>query len=155
MVISFKDVGYKQYDVRRVETTEKSLIPIGIKTPLEFGQNGNLYEMNYQVSDQIHDNLKNLLLTNHGERLGRYFFGANLRELAVEFTTKGDFDEEAVVRINTAVSDWLPFVELIDFSSSVFYDDDKTIAKIGIVVVYSVPQINVIKRQLEIILYVI
>jgi phage baseplate assembly protein W len=155
MAISFKNVGYKQYDVRRIENVEKSLTPIGIKTPLNFGQNGDsFYEMNYTVADQIHDNLKNLLLTNHGERLGRYFYGANLQPLVVEYTSKENFDDEAMVRINTAVSNWMPFVVLNDYVSYPIYDINNNIQKMGIVVTYSVPEANISNKAIEIVLFV-
>jgi phage baseplate assembly protein W len=155
MAISFKNVGYKQYEIRRVETVEKSLIPIGIKTPLNFGQNSDgFYEMNYTVSDQIHDNLKNLLQTNHGERIGRYFYGANLQPLVIEYTNKEDFDSEATIRINTAVSDWMPFIVLEDFVSRPIYDNNKNIQKIGIAVTYSVPEANISNKAIEIVLFV-
>ena len=39
-------------------------------------------------------NFRNMLMTNHGERLGRFDYGANLLPLAFELATE-DGDEEA------------------------------------------------------------
>jgi phage baseplate assembly protein W len=156
MAISFKNAGFKQYDIRRIESVEVSKIPIGIKTPLSFGLNGEgFYTMNFTVADQIQDNFKNLLLTNHGERIGRYFYGANLQPLVVEFTTKqNDFETEAITRINTAVSVWMPFIQLIDFDYTPIYDNDQFIIKMGITVTYSVPEVQVFNKKIQVILYV-
>ena len=68
----------------RQDTFRKKLI--GIKTPLELGSGRDgMLKMHDNLKNQIKDNLKNLLLTNHGERLGNYNFGANLDELLFEF----------------------------------------------------------------------
>ena len=155
MAINFKNVGYKQYDVRRIDTVDQSKIPIGIKTPLQFGQNGEgFYAMNFTVADQIEDNFRNLLQTNHGERLARYFYGADLQPLVVEFTTKQNFDSEAAERINTAVSLWMPFIQLQEFDSNPIYDNNQTIVKIGIVITYSVPEAQLFNKKIQVVLYV-
>lgn len=155
MAISFKNVGYKQYDTRKIDVVDRSKIPIGITTPLQFGQNGEgFYGMNFTVADQIQDNFRNLLQTNHGERLGRYLYGANLQPLVVEFTNKQNFESEAAERINTATSQWMPFIQLQDLDSNPIFEDNQTIGKIGIVVTYSVPEAQVINKKIQVILYV-
>ena len=37
--------------------------------------------MNTDPVRQLADNFRNLIMTNHGERLGRYNYGANLNSL--------------------------------------------------------------------------
>lgn len=131
-----------------------TLSPVGIKTPLQLSDN-NIFSMHYNVADQVHDNLRNLLLTNWGERLGFYFFGANLRELTTELTNIDAFEDEAIARIRTAVSTWMPFVTLKEFSSSVDNSNNLNTGIIRITVTYSVSQLNVENRSLQISLYVI
>ena len=82
---NFKSSGVL-YDTK--QKIVKSFDPVdpqvGIRTPIslsDIGENSFLV-MNTSFGEQIHDNLINLLLTNHGERLCLPDFGANLLELA-------------------------------------------------------------------------
>lgn len=149
---NFKSVGKKASTPST--TPEVTQLPIGIKTPLQLGAE-NIFEMHYSLVDQIHDNLRNLLLTNWGERLGFYFFGANLRELTSEITNIDAFDEAAIGRIRTAVSTWMPFVILKDFTSAVDNSNNLNTGVIRITITYSVAQLNIENRALQISLYVI
>jgi phage baseplate assembly protein W len=155
MAIDFKNVGYKQYGTRKIDNTEQSKIPIGIKTPLEFGANGEgFYAMNFSVGAQIKDNFRNLLQTNHGERVGRYLYGANLQQLVLEFTNKENFEGEAAERINTAAALWMPFLQLGSFESQPILEDNQFIGKIGITITYSVPEAQIFDERIQTILYV-
>ena len=151
---SFKSVG-KTQDKLKEETLKRSLIPYGIKTPLKISNSDDIFEMNYNLADQFADNLKNLLLTNWGERLGLYDFGANLRPLTMEFVSQDDFDTEAISRIKSAVEKWMLFIDLEDFSSSTDRMENKNTAIIKVSITYNIPALNVKKRGLQIVLYVI
>ena len=111
--------------------------------------------MTYLVSEQVHDNLRNLLLTNWGERLGFYNFGANLRELTSELSNIDAFDEEAISRIRSAVTKWMPFVVLKDFVSEIDNERNINTGIVKISITYSVPQLGVENKALQISLYVI
>ena len=150
---SFKSSG-KTRQEQIVETITKSVIPIGIRTPLRLGEDGNVYAMNLMLVDQIHDNLRNMLMTNFGERLGLYDFGSNLRPLVSEFTTQDDFDAQAVERIQKSVARWMPFVSLEDFTSTVDHTENKNTGIVRITITYSVPTLNSGKRTLQVTLYV-
>lgn len=156
--ISFKNVGIQEFQAANlVSFVSQSIIPIGIKTPVSFGID-SLYEMNLSFEDQIKDNLKNLLLTNHGERLGFYFYGTNLRPLLTEYTNQDAFNSEAMLRINTAITKFMNFVQPEDFASEPIFErtgDDAPI-QIKIVLKYTVPRINQInKKAIELILGII
>ena len=84
---------------------------IGIKTPMELGGDEGLFKMHSELDRQISDNLRNLLLTNHGERLGRYNFGANLRPLVFRYG-EDDFETEVSRRIQETVGREIPYVSL-------------------------------------------
>jgi phage baseplate assembly protein W len=151
---SFKNVGIKEGETYQVYQVEQSLQPIGIKTPVSLASNDNtLFEMHYVLGDQIQDNLRNLVQTNFGERLGRYNYGANLKPLMTEYYNKTDFENEAMVRIKTAVTKWLPFVQLEGFGSSAIYEDNLYTGKISIIIQYSVPQLNINARTMEVLLF--
>ena len=137
---SFKSVGDLTESV--VEERYQSLpTPVGIKTPLQLGNGSNIYKMHYSLQDQIKDNLRNLCLTNRGERLGRPDFGANLLELVMELGTESA-DQKAMIRIKEAVGKYLPFVNLIGFSTETDHFDNKEVAKVDLFLTYTIPRIS-------------
>jgi len=150
---SFKSVG-KTQEQRLVEKIESTKTPIGIKTPLKlnYGE-GEILATYDSLGDTVQDNLKNLLLTNWGERLGLYNFGANLTPLVTEFVSQDDFDNAAIERISTAVSRWMPFVSLENYVSTVDRSNNRFLAKIDIRITYNVPTLGVSNKLLEINLY--
>ena len=148
----FKSSGYKAS--QPVTVSEASPVPFGIKTPLQMGEN-SIFAMHYDLADQVHDNLRNLLLTNWGERVGFYYFGANLRQLVSEMSNIDNFDEAAIENIRNAVSTWMPYVNLKDFSSVVDNTANYNVGVIRINITYNVPQLKVENKSLQISLYVI
>ena len=148
-VYSFKNVG-KTRKSQDDAAVKASKIPYGIKTPLQLGNSSEgILSMNFSLSDQFSDNLKNLLLTNWGERLGLYDFGANLKPLTAEF------DTEAIERIKVAVDKWMPFVTLSTFESSTDRTENKNTGVIKINILYRIPSLEDNDRSLQIVLYVI
>lgn len=158
----FKSSGINLNTINNINSATSSSIAIsaeqniGIKTPLQLG-NGEIFSMNTNMSDQMADNFRNLLLTNFGERLGLYDFGANLRELLTEYNNKNDFDQEAINRITIAVNKWMPFITLTNFESSVNESKNHSLglASITITVNYIIQQISSQERQIKVNLFVI
>ena len=147
---SFKSSG-KTAEQKLVESVESTRTPIGIKTPLQINENDGEIFMTYdKLSDVVHDNLRNLILTNWGERLGFYQFGANLRPLLTELVSQDDFDNQAIDRINVAVTKWMPYVSLEDYLSDSLRTDNRSLARILIKITYNVPTLNVTNRMLQI-----
>lgn len=143
-MISFENVGYKVYDTRKLVNPTVSETPVGILTPLTISEENEMFfNTSADVFEVLTDNLKNLLLTNHGERLGRYFFGANLKPLTIEFTSLDNFDGEAMLRMNTAVRDYMPYVNLTNYSSKPKRDIGNKIIYLDILVGFSVPKLNI------------
>jgi len=153
-VYSFKNVG-KTRQAQEAEILESSKIPFGIKTPLELGNSSEgILSMNYSLSDQFADNLRNLILTNWGERLGQYDFGANLKPLTAEFVSQEDFDNEAIIRIKSAVEKWMPHVTLNTFESVIDRTENKSTGVVKLNITYRIPSLEDNDRALQIILYV-
>ena len=150
---SFKSAG-KTAEIKKKEEIAKTPKPIGIVTPLRLSKNSTTWATHSDIGKQIRDNFRNLLLTNHGERLGQYDFGANLRELALELTSTEEFDSEAIQRIKTATSKWMPYVELDEFVSSVDYQENKTTGTTVIKVKYNVPSVGVFGDVVEVSVHV-
>lgn len=151
---SFKSVGRTKKKSEE-EKVSSSPIPYGIKTPLALGAEDGIFVMNYDLSDQFADNLRNLILTNWGERLGLYDFGANLKPLTTEISSQEDFDNQAIERIRNAVERWMPYIDLEDFSSKANRDENKNTGIIEIKITYNIPALNVLKRAIQVTLYVI
>ena len=151
--ISFKSVGTLATDPRySSEVYEQP--PIGLKSPVELGTDrSGLLEMHFDPSDQVHDNFRNLVLANWGDRLGRYHFGANLRDLCSERTSREDFDSVAMLSIKTAVERYMPFIDLQTFESSFEPMPDGETRGTNIVnikVVYNVVKLRIRDRALEV-----
>lgn len=148
---SFKSSGTTAADNAR-NALDRTRLPIGIKTPLTLGDD-DLLKMNFDLGTQLTDNLRNLILTNWGERLGFYDFGANLRPILFDLSSIDDFDSEAISRIRGAVQRWMPYVDLQDFLSEVDHGQNNGMATIRLTITFNIPSLNLIGRKLQVILY--
>lgn len=109
------------------KTLENPLKPIGIKTPLEKGttKKETLFKMHYNIVDQIEDNLKNLVMTQKGERLGFPDYGTSLREIYSNNTlSEDDIADIASNEIQNAVKNFMPSISLLEFYSSRVSNDN-------------------------------
>ena len=66
----------------------------------------------------VTDNLRNLILTNKGERLANPEFGANLKRVQFDNPNKEDAEIAMMANISNAVSQFMPFVSLVDFTTT-------------------------------------
>ena len=155
-IYSFKSSGEGSSSQKERASQQVSRPPISIKTPLALDEaDGGFLKMHYDISDSIHDNLKNLILTNHGERIFDYKFGANLKELTFELCSE-ETDAEAVRRIQAAVSRYMPYVALNTFEPVKMQPEDEgSVAKIAVRITYTVPALSNRERAIEIILYTV
>tara|TARA_Y100000034_G_scaffold115862_1_gene153533 strand:- start:38 stop:535 length:498 start_codon:yes stop_codon:yes gene_type:complete len=152
-VYSFKSVGEKTEERNLRKKSFKRNIAFGIKTPVALSVAGTEFlAMNYSMADQVADNFKNMILTNHGERLGFPDFGANLMELAFELQSEQG-QTEAINRISTAVGKYMPYIIPSTFEPLTEYFNNKNVAKVGVRITYSVPKLKVTNRVIEVILY--
>lgn len=150
---SFKSSGVTATDAA-ANALATTPTPIGIKTPLSLG-NDDLLSMNFSLATQLTDNLRNLILTNFGERLGFYDFGANLRPLMTDLVSLDDFDSQAISSIRTATQRWMPYIDLQDFLSEPVRQQNGSTAVIRLVITFDIPDLNVRGRKLEVTLYAI
>lgn len=128
--------------------------PIGIKTPLSLGDD-DLLTTHSDLATQLTDNLRNLILTNWGERLGLYQYGANLRPLMTDLVSLDDFDAQAIDRIRSAVQRWMAYIDLQDFLSEIVRHQTGSTAVIRLLITFNIPSLNVKGRKLEVTLYAI
>jgi phage baseplate assembly protein W len=152
----FKSVGEKLDGHNVRDGIKKNTIPIGIKTPLELGEgHDGIFKMHNDIISQIHDNFKNLLLTNHGDRLGLYDFGANLSELAFELIQNEALDTEVARRISIATKKYMPFIELEDFTVLGNSNADVHSTSVVIRVSYSVPNVGLLNKLIDVNIYAV
>lgn len=129
--------------------------PLGIMTPLRVGsERAGVFEVHYSLKKQLADNFRNLLLTNHGQRLGRHDFGANLYPLTLEYSNDADFDQQAINRIKEATARWMPYIDLRTFESNVVRKNNKTVGIVTITITYGIPTIGPEDSKTVVTLYV-
>ena len=93
---------------------DKKTRQINIKFPLRKSVRG-AFETNEETIDAVRDDLKLLLLTNHGERPMRYTFGCNFRDLMFE-AIDGDLKQKFHDRILYSINEWMPYVNIVDIN---------------------------------------
>lgn len=139
--------------------SNNAIIPqkIGIKTPLQMGTdvNDEIVAMNMTLSEQISDNLRNLILTNWGERLGRFDYGANISPLLSEQDSFESIESTLMENISNAIQKWMPFVNPLSLTYEQPQTNSFNINIIKISIDYSIPIISSEKKNLAITLRVI
>ena len=85
---------------------------IGIDFPI-FGSVGSQFAVTYTTIDQAAANAKNLLLTNHGERVMQPTFGCNLHKTMFENQTDQLVDL-VITTITSQMEYWLPYIFIND-----------------------------------------
>jgi phage baseplate assembly protein W len=152
---SFKSSGTTQA-ATKANALATTPIAIGIITPLQLGTS-DLLATTTDLGTAMADNLRNLVQTNWGERLGLYAYGANLKPLLSDIVSQDDFDSQAIIRIKNAVQRWMSYVDLEDFTSTIDHTGKLTsgIAQVSIVITYNIPSLNVKQKKLKVTLYAI
>jgi len=151
-VYSFKSVGELESENRLNDKVVAQTLPIGIATPVRLGNN-SLLKMHTERLKVIKDNLRNMIMTNHGDRLGFYDFGANLAELTFELGSENG-DAEATRRIAKTTAKYMPFINLDTFEPFKENFDNQHTGKIGIRVTFTVPKLSNKTNAVEVLLYV-
>tara|TARA_R110002072_G_scaffold283282_1_gene446794 strand:- start:552 stop:962 length:411 start_codon:yes stop_codon:yes gene_type:complete len=100
--------------------------PIGIGFPLSVGSQ----KQNYYTSQQVHDNLRNLILTMKGERPMNTNFGCDIYYLLFEQINDELIREAASDAIRNAVATWMPAVNIRSVDVESRPDDNLAIVKV-------------------------
>lgn len=103
--------------LKKEENVNKSL---NIRFPLRRSAHG-AFDLNKTTLDAVRDDLKSLIITNWGERIIHYDFGANLRSII--FEQGEDVKQKIEDAINTAIEKWMPFVNVVDIQTKNQKDD--------------------------------
>jgi phage baseplate assembly protein W len=89
-------------------------VAVGIKLPL-VGVRGNLFDQSYSTEEQVLSNVKNLILTEQGERILQPRFGTRLRRAVFSQNTE-TLKEEISTSISDAIAFWLPYVNIVNLT---------------------------------------
>lgn len=150
---NFKSSGFKTTN-RRFVQKKTVLRPVGIKTPLEEGD--DIFKMHDNPVNQIADNLRNLILTNKGERLGRYNFGANLKAIVFEYSNSPNFNQIITDVIISEVQKYIPSIQILDIDPVVIDRSEKNdhnkvgLALVRIRITYIIPSLKTSNLGLEV-----
>ena len=125
-------------------------IYIGVGLPLTHNKSGFFYRTKTSL-EQAKSNIKNLLLTKKGERLGNPEFGSDL--FKVVFEQEGDDIESKVEEaIRSAMSRFLPFI-LVDEIETQFSSLNKNTLNVSIKFSLNVDTTNVDKLSIDLVNY--
>ena len=105
-------------------------VAVGIKLPFT-GTKGNLFDLSYSTEQQVLSNVKNLLLTNKGERVMQPRFGTNIRRSLFNQNTD-DIREQIAFEITDAIGFWLPYVSVVDLKIDLVIAERTDIQEHGI-----------------------
>src|SRR5438128_925029 len=102
----------------------------GVTFPLQLSTGSLGYlEVTDSVVEAIRSNVRQLLLTNWGERLMHPDLGCNLREFLFEQKTKA-LQARIAARVKTQLAQWMPFLSLAGLFIT-FSEDDPSIPEPG------------------------
>tara|TARA_B100000902_G_C27275819_1_gene898801 strand:- start:1399 stop:1824 length:426 start_codon:yes stop_codon:yes gene_type:complete len=94
------------------ELNENDDAKFGLSFPLRYDvNNGGFFPTTKRLKEQAASNLKNLLLTSKGERMGQPDFGSDLPDILFEPITDG-IGSAIETTINEAVTQWLPYLTI-------------------------------------------
>ena len=115
---------------------EKDLNPdvfIGISLPLDYGSQG-FFNKTRTTLQQTRSNIRKLLLTMKGERLGNPTFGSELMKVIFE-PDDGSIAEKVEEAIRAALTEWLPYVKVVDIVTT---SDERNPNKINVKMNFSI-----------------
>ena len=107
-------------------------IYVGIQFPLDHNQTG-FFRRSKTIREQVKSNIRNLLLTEKGERVFQPNFGSNLKSLLFEQITPASLDN-IDGDIRNSISTWLPYVNI---NNLVVVQDDRNKNQVLISLEYS------------------
>ena len=118
---------------------------IGVGLPLTHNKSGFFYKTKTSL-EQAKSNIKNLLLTRKGERLGNPNFGSDL--FAVIFEQEGeDIENKVEEAIRSAMSQWLPFIIIDEIETK---SSDRNLNVINVSIGFSINVDTTNKSKLSI-----
>ncbi len=124
------------YVIDNTEFRDNPDVAIGVTFPF----NGiGVFNSSFTTVDQSISNLKNLLLTQKGERYLIPTFGTNLVQSLFQPATT-ELKEFINKDITDAISYWLPYINIIELSIKTFEDDPALETSINVNLKFTIDQ---------------
>jgi len=156
----FKSSGKKFNDRKFSNESRSKIQSIGIKTPVSNTGTTEIFDMHTDPRAQIKDNLRNLILTNQGERICRHDFGANLKSILYDYSKDMQYLNTVKKFIVSSVEKNMPMVSITDISAVVLNDLEKYnanilgLAKLKLKIIFAIPKIRAENLALEVEMFI-
>ena len=159
----FKSVGNVITDEKFDRSEDKDAlanVKIGIKTPVRNSEGADFFDMHNDPREQLKDNLKNLILTNQGERLINTSFGANLKSALYDFSKDREYKQTIENMIRDSAQKFMPAINITEVQSVVIDEQEKNsanrsgLAKLKLRVIFSVPVMRVDNLAVEVSMFI-
>ena len=160
MKFKFKSVG--EMPDARINDNSGRIAPrnLGFKTPFKNSGNSDIFDMHQDPREQLKDNLKNLILTNKGERLGMPEYGASLKTISYDLTSRADYISIVQKQIIEQVKIYLPSIVIQRIQVEI-NDENETIstnrqglALLKITVLFDIPVIRESNLAIQVLMYI-
>ena len=111
---------------------------VGIQFPLSYGGTYGFFNQSKTVFEQVKSNIRNLILTNLGERIFQPELGSNVQSIIFENITNdliSDVRDKVEEAVREAISQWLPYVILNEVN---VFQDENNPNKVFLQIEYSI-----------------
>ena len=111
---------------------------IGVQFPLSYGGTYGFFNQSKTVFEQVKSNIRNLILTNLGERIFQPELGSNVQSIIFENITNdliSDVRDKVEEAVREAISQWLPYVILNEVN---VFQDENNPNKVFLQIEYSI-----------------
>ena len=111
---------------------------IGVQFPLSYGGTYGFFNRSKTLFEQVKSNIRNLILTNLGERIFQPELGSNVQSIIFENITNdliSDVRDRAEESIRESISEWLPYVILNEVN---VFQDENNPNKVFLQIEYSI-----------------
>jgi phage baseplate assembly protein W len=116
---------------------------LSVKVPFVYSNIDGPFELNQTMGEVVKQNLKNVILTNPGERIMIPDFGVGLNKLLFEGTNPEVY-QKISSRIYEQVNLWLPYLELVSVEF-MRYEDNPNIGlnELQLLIAFNLGGINI------------
>ena len=111
---------------------------IGVQFPLSYGGTYGFFNQSKTLFEQVKSNIRNLILTNLGERIFQPELGSNVQSIIFENITNdliSDVRDKVEEAVREAISQWLPYVILNEVN---VFQDENNPNKVFLQIEYSI-----------------
>jgi|TARA_B100001778_G_scaffold134906_1_gene111176 phage baseplate assembly protein W len=111
---------------------------IGVQFPLSYGGTYGFFNRSKTLFEQVKSNIRNLILTNLGERIFQPELGSNVQSIIFENITNdliSDVRDKVEEAVREAISQWLPYVILNEVN---VFQDENNPNKVFLQIEYSI-----------------